>query len=190
MKTAPWIIIVVLVLIILIQNECHHCPDVTKMITNTDTVKGDPYPVPYPVVEIRDHDSIIYDTTYLDQPVDTFAILTDYFAIRFGNDTIANDTSIFVSVDWKVTQNRLLKLKPYIQNRRAKVINYITPEEKKQIVVFAGGGLSFNQLRGFGMYGAASLQTKRDHLYSFMVDPFHKEVSAAALLKISFRRKL
>lgn len=80
MKSAPWIIIVVLLGVIFLQRECapsSECPECPEVIYDTviDTiVYSDSVYIPLPVY--RDTGS----THWLRFPVDTLQILSDYFA--------------------------------------------------------------------------------------------------------------
>jgi hypothetical protein len=179
MKTTPWILIIVLIILFVLQRECHRCqvcPEPT-VTTSTSTIPGDPYPVPYPVVKIERHDSIIYKDVPAD--IDSASVAKAYYAEVYGkNRVIADDTSVFVSIDWMVTQNSLKTVKPYIQNRRAKtVINntYVTnpPEDQKnKYYIGIGTGGNLNQ---FDIAPAIALVTKKDHLYTFEYQVFGKE---------------
>jgi hypothetical protein len=57
---------------------------------------------------------IIIDTQWRDRPVDTAAILADYHNKRTYNDTIVNDSSLFVVIQDTVTQNKIAYRKPFI----------------------------------------------------------------------------
>lgn len=52
-------------------------------------------------------DSIIYDTTYLDKPIDTAYILRDYYAKHTYTRTFPSDTVSIIVMD-TVTQNKFL----------------------------------------------------------------------------------
>ncbi len=178
MKTAPWIIIIVLILLLFLQRECHRCPEYEEISDTTDTIylPGDPVPIPYPVVEIRDRWITIYDTII--REVDTAAILRDYFAHRHGYDTLANDSSVFVAIGWHVTQNRLISLTPYIANRKPTTIIHrttvIREVEKKRNQYFMGVGVGRSPDQ-FGLAGSLALFTRQQNLYSLHYDMLNKD---------------
>jgi hypothetical protein len=159
MKIAPWIIISVLIGLLFLQMECHRCPELPENNCDSDTlyIPGDPYPKPYPVVAIVYHDSIVYDT--VPQKVDTALILKDYFAKIYGHDTIADDSSVFVAVNYMVTQNRLKWLKPAIQNRKPTTIiqnTSIIEKYEPRLKLFAGVGVG-RSLTSFGLAASISV---------------------------------
>lgn len=180
MKQAPWIIISVLLAIVLIQ-QCNKpeppTPEVKEIVIHdTIIIPGDSVPVPYPVVKIRDQWHIIYDTII--REVDTAAILADYFAHRYGIDTLANDTNTFVSIRWYVHQNRLINVWPYIMNRKPSTIIYqttIQEIEKPKNRYFAGIGLGRSPDE-FGLTGSVALLNKKNNLYSLSYDVLHKDI--------------
>lgn len=120
MKTTniPWIIIIGLILFISWDRGCNN-PDPPDpiVITRVDTIPGDSIPVPYPVL-VPSKPILIEVPVTLPTIVDTMAILKDYFAKVSGRDTLANDTSVLVIIDWLVSQNRIQEITPYIANRR------------------------------------------------------------------------
>jgi hypothetical protein len=99
--------IIVLVLLIILMRMCQGpkpVPDKPK-ITIVETVKYDTItkqipkyiPVPGPIK---------HDTTYLDRDIDTTAILKDYFATYFYNDTIDRDT-VKIYISDQITENKI-----------------------------------------------------------------------------------
>jgi hypothetical protein len=130
-------------------------PTVTR---DTFYIKGDSFPVPYPVIEISDPDTIEVPT-HLPINIDTLALITDYFSKVSGRDTLANDSSVLVIIDWMVTQNRLKEVTPFIQNRKMTAIVYETstyPQAPKRIYGI-GGGIGVPE----GWYLSASFEPKR-----------------------------
>jgi hypothetical protein len=175
MKTAPYIVIIGLLSFIMID-QCNRKPVPPHVITETVIVPGDSVPVPYAVV-LPGRDSIVYDIEYMDRPIDTGAILADYFARVYGRDTLANDSSVLVYIDWMVTMNSLIWVKPYIQNRKVTTIinntTYIYPKPEPRefglsagligyvspVSVDIGAGLSVRYRRvsmtyGYGLRGS------------------------------------
>lgn len=61
------------------------------------------------------------------QPVDTAAILADYFDIYFYADTLMNDTSAFIAVYDEITQNKIgARQWTFINRRPTQLITTIT----------------------------------------------------------------
>jgi len=166
LQQIPYLIITALSLYIAFT-ECSRkpCPEPQTIIV-TDTIHGDSIPVPYPVVQPQ-KDSIIYDTEYLDRPIDTAEILKDYFARVYGRDTLANDTSVLVYVDWMVTMNELIYIRPYIQNRKPTAIitqiNHVYPKEKTKTFGLAAGLNAYVSPMGSDI--APSLKLRYNKLY-------------------------
>ncbi len=111
--------------------------------TRVDTIPGDS--IPY-AVEVKKPVPVFIDTgstRWRDRPIDTGAILADYFARVVYRDTLKNDTSALVIVEDTVTQNRLQNRRLIFANRRpvaiihTTVVNY--PEEKWRI--YFGGSV-------------------------------------------------
>lgn len=190
-----WLIIIVLSIVLFIQLECHHCPvsePCPPATHTTEYIKGDSIPVPYPQI-IPGKDSIIH--VPVPANIDTAAILAKYFAKHYGHDTLADDTSTFVAIDWMVTQNKLQWVKPYIANRRATVINNTTTyvnEYKPRLKVFVGLGISiYDTIPGLkqnnlapSLHASFAFLTKKDHLYSTTIDPFREFYTATVYLKL------
>jgi len=110
------------------------------VITHTDTIPGDS--IPYKVT-IRKTIPVFIDTGILWRylPVDTFAILADYYSRKVYIDTLKNDTSALVVVIDTVTENQLQCRSLVFQNRRPVAINTTiisNPSPLKRWELFAG----------------------------------------------------
>lgn len=113
----------------------------TVIVTHIDTIKGDS--IPY-VVEIKKPVPIYIDTgstRWRDRPVDTLAILKDYFARVIYIDTLKNDTSALVVVEDTVTQNRLQGRRLIFANRRPVAVIHSTTVNypDKKLKLYLGG---------------------------------------------------
>jgi len=197
-KYAILIIIGVMAAIILMLTlrSCHpDGPDVVTVIER-DTIKGDsvPYevllPKPYPVY--KDTGS----TRWKYKDVDTCAILRDYYAQYYYNDTLKNDTSALVVVNDVVTENRLQARKLIFQNRRPTVINTTinnygeTPCNKLYIGAGLGKSIpNFLTDSVIRMPVALLLTTKGRWAYELEYDIFNNYLEAKVYYKLSFRRK-
>jgi hypothetical protein len=121
---------------------------------------GEPVPVPYPVPA----------------DVDTNDIFAAFFAKVQDKITLADDSSIFVSIEYLITQNRLKWIIPTIQNRRSTTIIHntsIIESVKPGNKYFVGIGLG-RSITSFGLAPSIALLTKKDHLYSFSYDGLTK----------------
>jgi hypothetical protein len=195
MKQAPWIIIIILLVALIITRECNrpdHLPDngnvIADTIYRTDTIKGDSIPVPYPVVEIKTIDC----TRIIKVPVnvDTAAILAAYFSENYyTNYPIVDDSNVFVSFDALVSENRLRWVVPYVQIKRPRVINHYTTviqETEQRNKLFAGLGIG-RSLNSFGLAPSLALLTKRQSLYSLHYDVMNKDLYFSMYFKIGKR---
>lgn len=107
--------------------------------TRIDTIPGDS--IPY-AVEVQKPVPVYIDTgstRWRDRPIDTGAILADYFARVFYRDTLKNDTSALVIVEDTVTENRLQGRRLIFANRRPVAIIHTTtaifPEDRWRVYV-------------------------------------------------------
>ena len=110
----------------------------------SDTIKGDS--IPYEV--IREKPVPMYIDTgqdyYWYYPVDTLAILKDYFAKVVYLDTLKDDSSAFIAILDCVSQNRLQSRKLYFANRKITTIHNTTYTEQpdERIQLYAGAMLA------------------------------------------------
>jgi hypothetical protein len=98
-------------------------------------------PVPYSVTKtdtIPLYDTIWMpgDTQFVIMPVDTLAILKDYFAQVVYKDTVKNDSSALIVLNETVTKNRIKMREVIFQNKRPIAII----EERKRAFVLGVGG--------------------------------------------------
>ena len=195
MKTAPWIIIVCLLLVILFMRECQKPPAVMDCGDCPDSVSflpGDPYPVRYDSIIYRDttiyKDSIVYQS--VPENIDSGKIARLYFAERFSNRVLVDDTSLYFAVEYMTTQNRVQWFIPTYQNRRERQVNYyyIAPKQDPTNKVFAGLGIGRSPT-SFGLSPAVALLTKKDHLYQVQYDVLNRDTYFTIFWKISFKKK-
>ena len=119
------------IVIALLVFTCDHTPEQT-IITHTDTLPGDPYPVvtyidrPVPYEVLVPGDSFWKD-------VDTSVILQkckemyqDYYSKNIYLDTLKDDTSALIVLLDTVYQNKLQKRSMAFQNRRSTLITTTT----------------------------------------------------------------
>lgn len=189
MKNIPWLIILVLIGIILLERSCSDCdcPEI-EIVTDTVIEPGDTVitevevPVPEPVyVELPP------DTFLIIQEVDTALILADYFKKRFYQDTLKDDTSAFVRHDFTIFRNRITGSRLHFQNRRPKTVikQTISPSDSRRTKFYMGLAIGRNPEQ-FGGGLSLALNTKRDHLYAFSYDAINKDVYFSVYWKVSF----
>ena len=129
-KVVNWLIVIgVILVVIFIQHK--YFPTVTT-ITTTDTIWKDSIvveyiPKGYPVYI----DTSRIDTVYI--PADTAELVArylklhqNYYSTYFYKDTLLNDTSAFIEVDTKISQNKTLNYKLTYFDRTPTVINNTT----------------------------------------------------------------
>ena len=172
-------VIASLLMYIFFFQSCNHCPDCPEYDIIHDTIPGDsvPYPVkvdkPFPIY--RDTGS----TQWRDQPVDTNALLADYFARYFYADSITDDTSFLAIILDTISQNRIASRRFLMQNLRPTMINTIVnvkePDPKRML--FVGVGISGNK-DGIKSFGADFVyKNKEDRVFSVGFDLLFKKVN-------------
>lgn len=195
-KYLSYLVIAALIVMIILMQQCRRTPE-PEVITTVihDTIPGDsvPYevllPKPYPIYK----DTGTTKWQYKD--VDTCAILRDYYAQYYYNDTLKNDTSALVIVNDVVTENRLQARKLIFQNRRPTVINTTITNYGEMPVhkIYIGAGLN-NSLVNFddntlGLTANVLWVTKNRWAYEAGYDIFHKSFEVTAFYKLSFKKK-
>lgn len=186
LNAIPWMIITLLISTMFVYRECNRPVKIEYLpgdtIKKTDTIHGDSIPIPYPVVEIKKEDSIVYVEVPVD--IDSAAIAREYYAERYYNPVIINDSLLYVRIEAMVTENKLKWIIPYRQIRRPQVINHYTVIQ--QIIIdqklrFKGGLFGLNYPGGYDGGGIAGVQYKRytfqygrgvgkTNLFTFTVD--------------------
>ena len=141
----------------LVRNDRSQLPSHATIIRHKDTVPGDSVPevkiVPYPVPVYRDTGS----TKWRSLPVDTNAILSEYFSRNIYRRILKDDTSALVVITDTVTENRLTAFEFQFQNRRATAINTTTTINQQHASSFSFGPAFDHGLFGVG----ATYQTGR-----------------------------
>lgn len=114
--------------------------------TIRNTIPGDS--IPYPVVlKVKDPVPVYRDTgsiQWRDRPVDTAAILAEYFTINHYDDILMDDTSALIRLKTHVAENKLHYDSLFFQNRRPTFIQTIInqPEPVRKWAFYAGLGLN------------------------------------------------
>jgi len=195
-KYLSYLVIAALIVMIILMQQCRRTPE-PEVITTVihDTIPGDsiPYevllPKPYPIY--KDTGS----TKWKYKDVDTCAILADYYAEYYYQDTLKDDTSALVIVNDVVTENRLQSRKLTFQNRRPTVINTTITNygEMPAHKIYLGAGLN-NSVVNFddntlGLTANVLWVTKNRWAYEAGYDVFHKSFELTAFYNITFKKK-
>ncbi len=167
LNSIPWIIVSLLLSTMFVYRECNRPVKIEYLpgdtITKTDTIKGDSVPVPYQVVKIEKEDSIVY--VEVPALVDSAGIILDYFAKRYYDIDIINDSLLYVRIEALVQENKLKWVVPYRQIRRPQVINHYTTIIEQDVtarkVQFKGGLFALSYPGGHDGGGMGGLQYKR-----------------------------
>lgn len=168
-------LVIIGLLIIVFLRECRQKPSPpaspkvdTTYITIRDTVKQQ-IPVPYEVIkEGKPFMVTKLDTQFIVvvQPVDTIAILQDYFAKRYYRDT-AKTTYGYVYILDTITQNKI-KYRRVIADWKVPEIHSVTAAPVKNQIYFGLNVCSNGAQLGFGP--DIFLKTKGDHIYTLGAD--------------------
>lgn len=186
MKTAPYIIIIILLVVIFLQRECSRpqpCPD---PVVRVDTVyRYDTIPYTPPPMTPK-------PGTVIEQPIpegiDSLAVARAYFSRRMGIDTLVNDSLYLLSLRWEVQENKPTLFQPTIINRQPTTIISHTTTEKPRNKVFLGVGVGGSQ-NAFGIAPSVALYTKRENLYTASYDVINKDFYVTFFYTIKLKKK-
>ena len=189
MKTAPWIIISVLIGLLFFQRECHRCPKAEPCpeqdtITTITVMPGESMPQEKPKVIIQKYDSIVYKEVPAN--IDSAAVARAYYAQTYGYTVMVDNSTLYVGFDWMVEQNTLQYTIPKIANRKPTAIIHntsIIESVKPRNKYFAGIGVG-RSLNSFALAPSLALLIKKDHLYSFSYDLLNKDMYFTMYWKI------
>ena len=197
MKQIPYIIILVLVAIIVLQRvftptvECPECIEfdtsafiATLPIDYKDTTVY--VPQPYPVHHYNDTGSIV--EVEIPANIDSLEVALAYFSEWVLNDTILNDTNGLIVVNDTISQNRIKSRSIYPKTiyPHYKIVTKTKPSIDK-VKFFAGFGVSGN-MNTFGMNASVLLKTKKDALYSISYDVINKDIALTMYWKLKFKK--
>lgn len=174
------VIIAALLAIILLQRSCNKCPSPAS-VTKTDTVYVtvrdtfvDEHPIP---IEVFNSTGQLQPITLRDtffsvikEPVDTAAILNDYYLTR-----IYSDTAIFkygkLMIRDTVTQNKLRGRRVLgVFDSIPIITKTVTTPLSLRSKVYIGFDIGSNGTTTLGAGPTLLLQTKKDQLYNIGVD--------------------
>lgn len=188
MKSAPWIIIVVLLGIILLQRECKPKGDypvylevISDTIHDTITVSVTDY---VPSISYRDTGSVKWQY----RSIDTALILSDYFTSYYYKDTLINDTNALFIISDTISQNRIVYRKPQLTIypnfiKQTSFIKKVNPPKRK---LLAGIGIGRNSTH-FALSPSLMLITKKQTAYSLSYDLLNRDIYFTMYWKLKFR---
>ena len=186
-----WLIIAVLVLLLILQQQCRRCPESPEPSSDTVTlIEYDSFPVvrtlPVPVPYYRDTGSILWQ--YKD--VDTATILREFFTVNYYRDTLKDDTSALIVLDDAVTQNKLGERVLFYQNRRplavTTIINQVGDIPRNKVFIGPVIGRSLNDPT---IGGSILLVGKKKFAYSYTYDILNKDHYLGIYYKISLKTR-
>ena len=194
-KHVAWVIIGILIAIIILimMTKCSG-PDgnqtpTTDTLTIHDTIPGDAYPDTVYV----DRPTIVYrDVSHaIPLPVDTGAIIFNYFAENFYDIVLRDDTGAYIRYKTSVWLNQLQPGELIFQNRRpwhitnTTVVNNNIQERKFKCFLGLSVGGSAN---GFMLAPGVLFQYK-SFLTGVNYDVIGNQVSIPLYWKLSFKKK-
>ncbi|MCX6270516.1 MAG: hypothetical protein NTU44_04710 [Bacteroidetes bacterium] len=143
MKTLPWVIIALLLLVILYLRECS--PKVECLPPRVDTIPGDT--VIQDTIIYKPH--LVYRDTgsshWYREKIDTAAILAACLAVNCYRDTLKNDTSALVAIENEVSMNELQRTRMEFLKRRERKLIFISPSRGvKMPRLIVGSSLLFS----------------------------------------------
>ena len=192
MKSASYIIIIVLLAIIFLQRECNTstkdsgCNHSVEVVIDTihDTVEI--LSVQYvPSISYIDTGSVLWKY----HTIDTALILSDYFSKYYYQDTILNDTFGLIILRDTITQNKISYRNPHISIyprliKQTTLLKQVAPPKAK---LFLGLGLGRN-LTHFSLSPSLMLITKKETAYSLSYDLLNQDIYFTMYWKIRLRK--
>ncbi len=166
-----------------LQRACHRCPECPELKVSKTVVPGDSVAVAYKVVLPKTTDTIYQS---IPASIDTAAIIRNYFASFRGTDTLANDSSVFVSINWTVSQNTITSITPYIANRRSKSIVNISPIPIPKNTIYFGFSAGIQQHKA-GLGPALLWQSKSNLMVGVSYDLINRNTSFSIHWKLFSR---
>ena len=192
MKSASYIIIIVLLAIIFLQRECNTSIDNTDC-NNTVEVVIDTIHDTVEILSVQYVPSISYIDTgsvlWKYHTIDTALILSDYFSKYYYQDTILNDTFGLIILRDTITQNKISYRNPHISIyprliKQTTLLKQVAPPKAK---LFLGLGLGRN-LTHFSLSPSLMLITKKETAYSLSYDLLNHDIYFTMYWKIRLRK--
>ena len=185
-------IIGILVLIIFFLRECgNKCQE---PIITSDTVTVVEYDT-ISFIEVRkEYYPVIKDVRLPALPIDTQALVADYYAVKFDTDTFFNDSDYRVMITDTLYMNKRLSRRFEHVNLRPTNITTVINTTKYdscpdlRFKVFVGGFVGGN-LDKFSAGPEIVFLTKKDHMYNVKYDAIAKTYMAGTAFKIRLKKK-
>ena len=197
MKIAPYIVIIILMAILMLQRTCKTemtCPecdefDTTAFIqTLPIKYKDTTVYVPKPYTVYKDTGKIIKVEVPAD--IDSFAIATAYFSESIITDTILNDTNGIIVVNDVISENEIKEryIYPKTLYPHYKIVTGTIGEDyEEKIKLFAGFGV-IGGVNRFGFSANILLKTKKDAAYGLSYDIINKDIAFSMYWKLKLKR--
>lgn len=192
-KYLPYIAIAMLILLLILQRECNRpkpCPEISK--PDTITLVHDSiitiHDVIYKPKYVTIHDSIPVNLPF---NADTLAVLHDYFSVVDYTQQIVNDSTANLNAKIRLYMNRINRFEVTGHIKQKHTTEIITKyiHEKPKLKVYAGIGAGAMLPDKFLLGGSIAVNTKQDHLYTVIYDPFHKAGMINIYWKIRLKKK-
>ena len=188
MKSIPYIIITILLLLLFFQHK--YTPESKTIIdiqTTTDTV----YDTIFKTIHHYTPKPIYTDTgstKWRCHPVDTNQILADYFSRHFYIDTLQNDSNALIILLDTVSKNHIIYRQPQITLypktiRQTSIVEVSQPTSNK---IYLGMAIGRNPNQ-FSLAPSIMLQSKRS-VYSLSYDILNKDLYVGFHWQLSFNR--
>ena len=189
---APWVIIISLVILLILQ-RCSHREPVIKIQEKHDTIRDTTIrkviiSEPYPLEIGLPPDTFVYvpDSSELLRQYRSLQKL--YYASAVYLDTLLNDTTALITLRDTVTQNRLQQRGLTFINRKPTIINTTIIQNESRFKMYIGlavGGWTDK----FSISPSILFQTKSDVVTGAHFDLINKIAAVDFYWKISFRNK-
>ena len=193
-NTVPWVIIVILLVITIIQKECsspnggkvEYLPGET--VVKTIVIPGDTVEVPYPVVEVIKEDSIVY--VEVPRVIDSSEIAKDYYARRYYDVDLIDDSLLYIRAEAMVSENKLEWIIPHRKILRPQIIHHYTTVVEKvepRTKGFIGLGIGRSP-NSFGVAPSLEKKKKKDNLYTLSYDVLNGDTYFTVYFKLRLRK--
>ena len=185
------LVMLVLVMVIILQRQCKHCPDIPEpgIISHTDTIT-----LIDTVWQWRDSKPVTnWDTLEIPTFVDTAGVITEFYRKKVYNDTIS-DSNFTVLIRDTVTRNRITNR--HTETSKYFPVHYIhtidsifysneCPKARNKFYVgFAVGGWD----NKFSVAPGVALNTKKDNLYLINYDVVNQVAQIHSYWKIRAKK--
>lgn len=194
MKTAPWIIICVLIALLALQRECSHCPECPECpeIDTTRSVRVDSFA--YPVISYRPTLRVpainfVFPLNRKLTKNDSNAVFLDYFRKYFQVDTLANDSNLFVMIEDTISRNMVTWRRKTIRvyPRTVFETKFVSKQADPVRKMFVGMGVG-RSVKQFGFAASVMYISRKDHAYTLSYDILNKDLYFTMYWKINFMK--